>query len=344
MEVFMPVRKITISRNDDIYECFPDVVRTKSGKLICIYRESDSHGAKNFSHLVMRESIDNGETWDKRKLLNDSYLSDGVLFKWNCPRIVQMRDDRVLALCDGYSVPPGESFDRHQSHVYFWWSEDDGKTWSELEKTPVIGIVPDKLIELPSGTWLLGSHANSRKYGTTHQFVHRSEDGGRSWEGPITICEHEKFRACEGSILPLPDGQLVCYMRENSGMGWSGLKCFSNDEGKTWDGPYETLMDACHRPVAGILPSGKIMVTYRHQPGGAGYWAKNFFAYLETLESAKQSDRRKQRGIILPLDHDRSQRSDSSYSGWVVLPDGNIFAVRKFLTFEPKYFYQLVST
>ena len=51
----------------------------------------------------------------------------------------------------------------------------------------------------------------------------------------------------------LPNGKLVCYMRENSRMGWPGLKSFSSDDGLTWDGPYQTLIQGCHRPVAGFL-------------------------------------------------------------------------------------------
>ena len=31
--------KLTISRNDNIYECFPDIARTKDGALVCVYRE-----------------------------------------------------------------------------------------------------------------------------------------------------------------------------------------------------------------------------------------------------------------------------------------------------------------
>ena len=59
-------------------------------------------------------------------------------------------------------------------------------------------------------------------------------------------------------------------MRENSGTGLPGPKCLSSDDGETWKGPYDTLMSGCHRPVAGYLPSGQIMVTYRNAPGGRG--------------------------------------------------------------------------
>ena len=36
--------RLTVSRNDSIYECFPDVGRTPEGTLVCVYRESMGHG------------------------------------------------------------------------------------------------------------------------------------------------------------------------------------------------------------------------------------------------------------------------------------------------------------
>ena len=122
------------------------------------------------------------------------------------------------------------------------------------------------------------------------------------------------------------------------------FKAFSSDEGRTWDGLYRTPMDGCHRPVAGILPSGKVLVTYRYRQGGGvgarltnepstwrgtevSSWARNIFAYLETQESTKARELKEQSGIILPIDHDRSPRSDSGYTGWAVLQDGRIFCV-----------------
>jgi len=325
----MPIRHAIVSRDDSVYECFPDVARTRSGRLLVIYRESDGHQAREFCRLVVRASDDEGETWGARTVLVATVQQEGVLLEYNCPRVVQLRDGRLLALCDAFPIPPGEDFTERHAYTRFWWNTDDGVTWSpEPLETPVMGVVPDRVVELSSGVWLLGSHERLADSGVYRQMVYRSTDAGRTWEGPTTICATPEYEACEGSILPLPDGTLVCYMRENSGRGLPALKCLSRDEGRTWEGPYLTLMDGCHRPVAGLLPSGQVLVTYRHQPGGAGYWAKNLFAYRETVESALEPQRARQRGIVLPLDHDRSEHSDSGYSGWVVLPSGTVFAVQ----------------
>ena len=350
----MAVEKVTVSRHDNVYELLPDIVRLPSGKLICIYRESDGHVVRRFSNIVLRSSSDGGHTWSRRRALAEARQDEkGLILEWNCPRIQQMKDGRLLALCDLFPCFPEEGADLTNSHIVFWWSEDEGETWSEPEHTPIFGIVPDRVIELPSGAWLFATQDRmtgdeSDRDGTYTQLTHRSEDKGMTWEGPFIVAQDERYQLCEGSTVLLPDGELVCYMRENSGRNFPGFKSFSSDEGRTWDGVYETPMSGCHRPVAGLLPSGKMLVTYRYRQAGStgsysageqsaeatwtetgrvSYWARNTFAYLETVESAKSRHLDQQGGIILPLDHDRSPRSDGGYTGWVVLHDGTIFCV-----------------
>jgi sialidase-1 len=322
----LPIEKIVIANTPGVYECFPCLTRTRSGRLLTIYRESDSHGAEAFSHLVMRHSSDEGRTWSERQVLIESYRDEGVLFKWNCPRIGQLADGRLWALCDGYRQPPGEA-DTLGSRVYFWWSNDEGETWSEPRESPIFGIVPDKLVQTRAGTWLVATHDHETTAPYITQWVSRSEDEGKTWES-VVVCRQEGLNPCEGSIIQLPgDGRLVCYMRENSGLGWPAPKCFSCDDGRTWEGPYETNLSGCHRPVAGFLAGGDIMVTYRHTVRGHLGSAKNFFAYKESPLSAGEIDPCAQGGIILPLDHDRWSAPDQGYSGWANLPGGRVFVV-----------------
>jgi sialidase-1 len=126
-------------------------------------------------------------------------------------------------------------------------------------------------------------------------------------------------------------------MRENSRRGWPAFKSLSRDGGRSWAGPYETLMGGAHRPTAGLLPSGRILVTYRYFPGGGGWRRLNTFAYIEEVESALEPDPSRQAGALLPLDHDRSPAADSGYTGWVVLPDRvTIFVVNYIVDDAPR--------
>jgi len=49
----------------------------------------------------------------------------------------------------------------------------------------------------------------------------RSDDEGKSWEGAVYVTYQDELFLCEGSIVQLDSGALVCYMRENQGKGYS---------------------------------------------------------------------------------------------------------------------------
>ncbi|GAG25077.1 unnamed protein product, partial [marine sediment metagenome] len=144
---------------------------------------------------------------------------------------------------------------------------------------------------------------------------------------------------CEGSVVELPGGELVCFLRENSGMGLDAFKSISTDGGMTWDGTYKIPIPGCHRPVAGMLQSGKVMITHRFMQGGKGWigwWTQNFFAALTDVESCLATTREEAHTRIMPLDFDRSPESDTGYSGWAQFPDGEIYVVTYILDDAPK--------
>ncbi len=333
----MSIEKFTISRNDAEYECFPSMTRLANGRIIIFYRESDSHLAKTHSRLIIRTSDDDGKTWSDRKVLVDSRQKDGVLTKYNCPKVQQLKDGRVLIICDRHPTPPGEGGKMaDMSRNIFWFSSDNGETWSKPQETTVGGIMPDEVVELDNGDWLLATQWRAQETGYLSQYVSRSRDTGKTWDAPVVIASKKGYKFCEASILRMPRGELVCYTRENSGLGRPIYKCISKDNGHTWEGPFDTLMGAGHRPVAHLTRSGKVLITYRYQPGGSGPWAKNTFAYLESVESALQPDRAKQNGTVLPLDHDRSHHSDGGYTGWAETAPGKFLMVNYIVDDAPK--------
>ena len=75
---------------------------------------------------------------------------------------------------------------------------------------------------------------------------------------------------CGVSILPIENQALVAFMRENSFQGWDCFKAISNDNGETWGDLINFPLPACHRPVAGWLQNGQIMITRRFIQGGKG--------------------------------------------------------------------------
>ncbi len=320
------MHRFVVSRDDTLYEAFPDVLLLPDGRLLCTYREGDAHAPLEFTRLVVRESRDRGATWSAPQVLAEAVRGSTPRERWwywNCPRLARLRDGRLLLSCDTlYRTADGRE-QSAEAHIWLWESTDGGRTWQEGRDSGVRGIVPDRVVETPQGALLLGAHYRDEA-GVYNQVVWRSEDGGQTWQGPVRIAADTALRHCEGSIVVLGDGTLVCYMRENSGLGLSGCKALSRDGGRSWAGPYPTQLVGCHRPTAGLLADGRVLITFGLRFGNGN---RDVYAYVESQESAREPDRLHQRGTLLCLDHDNHPQPDSGYTGWAQFPDGEVLCV-----------------
>ncbi len=325
------MERFIVSRDDAVYESWPDLVLTAGGKLICIFTESVHHRDRSRTRLVLRESLDRGRTWSDKIPFTPE--TNGMPF-WDCARIVRLPDDRLAVTCNLMSVH-GET----AGDIRLWLSDPEGVKWEGPLETPGRGIVPDKLIVLSSGRWLLSAHQPHPAHDFLFQQLWYSDNEGRTWSDSVTVADKEGLQLCEASIMQLSDGSLVAFLRENSGEGMDGWKVMSKDEGRTWSEPVRVPLPGCHRPTVGRLSSGSILVTYRFSQGGRGWlgkWTQNFFAALTDEESCLADKRNGQWSRILPIDYDRSPESDLGYSGWVQFPDGEIYIVQYIVDDAPK--------
>src|SRR5690242_273598 len=98
------LRYVTVARDDDLYNAFPDICLLPSGTLVCIYREADQHVAST-SRLMLVESEDRGHTWTQPRQLDArrSFAEDRST--WNNPRIVRLHDGRLVVNCDASIYP-----------------------------------------------------------------------------------------------------------------------------------------------------------------------------------------------------------------------------------------------
>jgi len=336
------IETFTVSRDDSIYEAFPDVALTPSGRLVCVISECTHHADRGYTRIMLTTSDDRGRTWSPKRALSEPLRGDPAEDPyWNCPRVSTLSDGRLVAAVD--RVIGRSEVGRAEQSNWLWFSGDDGATWDGPHATPVVGIVPDQVIELRhgphAGRWVLSAHAVIGDDAAWRQRCWLSDDRGGTWSGPHTVAEKPGLKLCEGSVLELPGGELVCFLRENSFVGVGAFKAVSRDGGETWTEPVEFPLPACHRPVAGMLASGKVMITHRFMQGGkgwAGWWTQNTFAALTNVESCLATDRSGAQTRILPLDFDRSPESDTGYSGWVQFPDGEIYVVNYILDDAPR--------
>lgn len=377
----MAIERFTIARDDEVYEAFPSLCRTRAGRVILVYRESNGHVASQYCRLILRRSDDGGLTWSERRVFVDEDHSSGTLTTWNCPKIQQLNDGRILLLCDRYDYPPGEwGHGMGNAHIVLWFSDDGGDSWSQARPTTVAGICPDVVTQLPDGRWLLPTNVYHEKTGQCLQQIATSDDGGETWGSPALMCTDLDYRLAEVSIIRCADGELIAYLREESGRQRPIQKMISGDGGESWEGPYDTLNVAAHgMPIAGVTHDGLVMTTGRYalqsnwrvdmnaqtmqrrldrrtivvprvpanedfvariteRPGtvftadevimAGGCGTVHTFAFIEPLESALEPGVNEQKGLLLPLDLDRSNLgADSGYTGWVETEPGRFLLV-----------------
>ena len=308
-----------VSRDDRMYECFPDIALCRDGSLVCVYRECMEHGGFPFSRIALRRSEDGGRTWSARKVIDECITSPENLEKLkhrlaeeallgyeeskerisdsskigvsiNCPRILSLRDDQLLLAADYYR----EADSRWVNLLYR--SDDYGVTWSKPEQLNAVdGLVP-ALTELRDGRIMLGLtrhvlEEGGRQAGSIAddlrlietQTVFLSENKGKSWSGPIDIPEGSpRHNFSEGSFVELDDNSILGILRDDSTKDRRGYKVLSYDGGNTWAGPYPTQMIGLSgRPKAELLQSGEVCITYRAQLPN-----KMLALHLMTQESA----------------------------------------------------------
>lgn len=315
----MALQKFVVSNDDSIYEAWPDLIQTDSGKLICVFSECEHHGNRDNARIVIVESVDRGRTWSRKKPLTEKGKKDDY---FNCARISKLRDGRLAIICDRL-----KGYDKENTAItYVWYGDEEGKNWSEPVILPLNGIVPDKLLQLKNGRLIISNHCRNEENNKLEQHLWYSDDDGKTWSDRITLASDPRYNLCEASIIECDNNTLVAFLRENSFKGYDIMKAISYDNGETWQGVYRTPMVSGHRPTTGFLNDGNALVTYRFIPSGAGS-NQNIFASLLYKEDLTKTERNEQKIRTMPIDFDRNQSPDTGYTGWTQFADGEIYVV-----------------
>lgn len=315
------MKTFKISNDPRYFEAFPDVVRLPSGRLVCVFLECTHHGDRSFARIVWTLSDDRGRTWSPKRVL----VARDDQGHYNCGQISCLRDGRLAIVLDYIrGTPFGED-----SENYLFFSEDDGESFGPPVLTPVRGVVPTRLVELTDGRWLIAAHGPHPETGTLAELLWFSDDQGTHWSGPVTLASDPELNLCEASILPLPDGRLAAFLRENSNLGLPCHKTISDDRGEHWGPLHKVPIPGCHRPKAGWLQSGNALISARVRHGHKWAWGANQLtvaAYMDA-EAVGSTAWEQQRVRLFPVSYDRSPVADTGYTGWTQFDDGEIYLV-----------------
>ncbi|HID77361.1 MAG TPA: DUF1080 domain-containing protein [Planctomycetaceae bacterium] len=214
------------------YEAFPDVCRTRSGELLCVFYAGFAHASPPSDRLprgariAMCRSKDDGLTWSPAETVVDTPIDD--------------RDPSIIELPSGDLLVSFMNFDLRRTtgthQAFTVRSSDAGKTWSKPKPidTPFTQLeavsTPPRL--MPDGRLLLTVYGNNRgdPRSYKHAAVLESRDEGRSWTTLSEIKSTEHL-LLEPDLVRLPDGRLLVMMRP--ALTWSE----SSDGGHTWTDP-----------------------------------------------------------------------------------------------------------
>jgi hypothetical protein len=307
-------RQVIVDREPGQYLGHPTTLLLEDGQtILCVYPKGHGKGP-----IVYKRSANGGKTWSDRLPTPKSWETSK-----ETPTLHRVVDaagrKRVIMFSGLYPIRMAVS-------------EDDGQTWSELNKIGDFGgivamgdVIPRK--QTP-GHYLAFFHDDGRFFadakkatGVFTLYQTLSTDGGLTWGTPKAIQTSGDVHLCEPGIIRSPDGkQLAMLLRENRRVKTSHVM-LSNDEGKSWSEPRELPGSLTgDRHTGKYAPDGRLFISFRDVPkkGTTSPTAGDWVGWVGTWNDIV-NNRDGQYRVRLK---DNTKANDCAYPGVEVLPDG----------------------
>jgi hypothetical protein len=309
-------REVVVDREDGQYLGHVTTVLLEDDKtLLAVYPKGHGKG-----QIVYKRSLDAGETWSERLPTPGSWGTSREVPTIHRVIDPQTGKKRLIVWSGLYPARLAVS-------------EDDGASWSELEKAGDWGgiVVMGFVERLANGSYIAMFHDDGRFFSSESKptspavftlFKTFSHDGGLTWTQPEAVWSGSDLNLCEPGCFRSPDGKtLAVLLRENSRTRNSCV-IFSEDEGLTWSAPRELPASLTgDRHTGKYAPDGRLFISFRdtaHDSVTQGDWV----GWVGTFEDILLG-RPGQYRVRLK---DNKHNWDTSYPGVEVLPDGTFVA------------------
>lgn len=307
-------RQFLVDREPDQYLGHPTTVLLEDGKtLLCVYPKGHGKGP-----IVLKRSEDGGKSWSERLDVPENWSTSQETPTIH--RVVDADGKKRLILFSGLYP------------IRMSYSEDDGRTWTPLEKIGDFGgivamgcvgnVGPGRYFALfhDDGRFIANGKRKEADGNRFHVYQVDSNDGGLTWSEPRIIATHSQADLCEPGLVRSPDGkQLAVLLRENR-RKFNSYLITSEDEGQSWSTPRQLPAALTgDRHTAVYADDGRLFISFRDMTRSSptqGDWVAWVGHYEDLLEGREGQYR-----VRLMDNHDRF---DCAYPGVVKLPDGTI--------------------
>lgn len=311
-------RQVVVDRQSGQYLGHPTTCLLEDGKtILCVFPKGHGRGG-----IVYRRSEDGGLTWSERLPTPENWVTSKEVPTLH--RVIGPDGTKRIIMWSGL----------YPARLAV--SEDDGQSWSRLEKVGdwggivVMGFVEP--LQTGKGHYLAMFHddgrffsADGKRSNTFTLYQTFSKDGGLTWSFPEAVYASSQVHLCEPGCIRSPDGKrLAVLLRENARRKNSHI-IFSDDEGQSWSEPREVpLVLTGDRHTGKYTADGRLFISYRcnsPKPQAAGRpfegdwvgWVGNWQDLVDGSE-----------GQYFVRLKDNTKGYDTAYPGVEVLPDDTI--------------------
>ena len=309
VDMDQPHRQVIVDKEEGQYlghvtTCLMEDKQT----ILAVYPKGHGSGA-----IVYKRSYDGGLTWTDRLPTPAS---------WDTSREVPT----LYRMVDPQGVERIIMFSGVTNPVRRAYSEDKGKTWTELEDVGDWSgiVVMGCYMRLKDGRYMGLFHDDGRFFPNAprNMRVYKSytSDGGLTWTWPEVVIDCTWASPCEPGIVRSPDGdQLVVLFRENS-RRYNALMFYSNDEGETWSDLHELPASLTgDRHTAQYGPDGRLFISFRDRALSSQTWG-DWVGWVGTYDDIMNLDEGQYRVRV----KDNLSGADTTYPGVEILPNGEI--------------------